>query len=259
MSDGAHFRRASKNPVGGWLVEKLLLTPSLKRAFGGVYAYIDPATLRLRTDKSCPLIFCVTHSGWYDGHIAFVLNDRIFRRDGYLMMEDVNLARYFFFTWLGVFGVDRDNVRNALASIDYISGILREGENKALYMFPQGAMHHPDERPLKLYSGVATIARKVGRCALVPVAIRYDFVMEQAPVAFIHVGQPIAVDADKSPVNAKVLVNLLIDALTADADRLHADVSTYNCQPYRRLMSGRGSSNKIWDNFLRLSRVRIKH
>lgn len=241
------FHRANKNRLGGWIVQNLLIKPALKRAFGGVYVYIDPATLKLRGVTPYPVIFCMTHSGWFDGHIAFLLNDRVFHYNGYMMMEEVNLARYFFFTWMGVFGVDRDNVRNALASIEYISNILLEGENKALVMFPQGTMSHPDLRPLKLYSGVAAIARRVGRCDIIPVAIRYDFIMDQAPDAFVLVGPPILVDAEKSPIKARELTNHLTEVLTALADRLHADISAYNRQPYRRLMSGRGSINKVWD------------
>jgi 1-acyl-sn-glycerol-3-phosphate acyltransferase len=167
------------------------------------------------------------------------------------MMEEVNLARYFFFTWAGVFGIDRDNVRGALASIEYISGILSAGENKLLGIFPQGTMRHPDLRPLKLYSGVASIARKVGRCAIVPVAVRYDFGMDQAPDAFLRIGPPIMVDGDKSPINSRELTNLLTEALTSAADQLHFDVTAYDRAPYRRLMAGRGSINKMWDKVVR--------
>jgi chlorobactene lauroyltransferase len=252
MSGEPKFHRANKNALGNWVAQTLLIKPALKRAFGGVYVRIDPAALRLRRSARYPVIFCMTHSGWFDGHIAFVLNDRVFHYDGYMMMEEVNLARYFFFTWMGVFGVDRDNVRSALASIDYICGILRNGENKALFVFPQGTMRHPDLRPLKLYGGVAAIARKLGRCALVPVAIRYDFIMEQAPDVFLRVGAPILIDAEKVTYNSKELTNLLAESLTSLADRLHADVSAYDRQPYRRLISGRGSINSMWDRTLHL-------
>ena len=179
----ADFHRANKNAPGGWAVYNLLLLGGFKRAFGGLYVHLGRETARLRGDSPYPVIFCMTHSGWYDGHIAAILDRRIFRHDSYLMMEQVNLARYFFFTWMGVFGIDRDNARNALASIEYIAGVLREdhGRGKALWMFPQGTMRHPDRRPLELFGGVANIARRVGVCAIVPVAIRYDFLMEQAP------------------------------------------------------------------------------
>src|SRR5215211_7783305 len=98
----AKFHKANKNPPGKWVVYTLLLTRGLKRAFGGVYARIDPAALRLRRKAPYPLIFCLTHSGWYDGHIAAILNERVFKHDPYLMMEEPNLARYWFFTWMGV-------------------------------------------------------------------------------------------------------------------------------------------------------------
>jgi 1-acyl-sn-glycerol-3-phosphate acyltransferase len=254
MSEEPTFHRANKNALGDRLVQTMLIKPGLKRAFGGVYAYVDPATLAVRKDASCPILLCMTHSGWYDGYLAFLLNQRIFHRDGYLMMEEVNLARYFFFTWAGVFGVDRDNVRSALASIDYISGVLSEGSGKMLCMFPQGAMRHPDLRPLKLYGGVATIARRLGRCAIVPAAIRYDFLMDQAPDAFLRLGPPIMVDVQRSPVNAKELTNTLTQALTAAADRLHAGVSAYDHAQYHRLMSGRGSINKVWDEVVKIVR-----
>jgi 1-acyl-sn-glycerol-3-phosphate acyltransferase len=251
MSEEPSFHRANKNALGNRLVQAVLIKPGLRRAFGGIYVYVDPATLEVRKDAACPIVLCMTHSGWYDGYLAFLLNQNVFHRDGYLMMEEVNLARYFFFTWVGVFGVDRDNVRSALASIGYISGVLSEGEGKMLCMFPQGTMRHPDLRPLKLYSGVATIARRVGRCAIVPAAIRYDFLMEQHPDAFLRLGPPIIVDTQRSPVNAKELTNNLTEALTAAADHLHVDVSAYNHAQYRRLMAGRGSINNLWDEVVR--------
>jgi chlorobactene lauroyltransferase len=248
MSEEPKFHRANRNALGNRLVQTVLIKPALRHAFGGIYAYIDPAVLRLRGQPQCPVILCMTHSGWYDGYLAFVLNERLFHREGYLMMEEVNLARYFFFTWAGVFGIDRDNVRSALASIDYISRVLSEGENKLLCMFPQGTMRHPDLRPLKLYSGVATIARRVGRCAIVPAAVRYDFIMDQAPDAFLRLAPPILINAEKSTVNSKELTNRMTDALTTAADQLHADIIAYNRAPYRRLMAGRGSINKLWDD-----------
>jgi len=248
MSEVPKFHRANRNALGNRLVQTILIKPALRHAFGGIYSYIDPAVSSLRRRPGIPVILCMTHSGWYDGYLAFVLNERVFHRDGYLMMEEVNLSRYFFFTWTGVFGIDRDNVRSALASIEYISGVLGEGENKLLCMFPQGTMRHPDLRPLKLYSGVATIARKVGSCAIVPVAVRYDFIMEQAPDAFLRLGPPIMIGTTKSPVNSRELTNTLTEALTGAADQLHADITSYNRAPYRRLMAGRDSINKIWDD-----------
>lgn len=248
----AEFHKANKNPLGKWAVQSLLLTRGLKKAFGGVYLKGDTAAMKYQRKAPYPLVFCLTHSGWFDGHIAWVLNERVFKHDAYLMMEEPNLARYWFFTWAGVFGIDRDDPRKALASIEYITDILKNGKNRTLWMFPQGTMRHPDERPLKLFGGVANIARRVGKCAIIPVAIRYDFMMDQAPDAYVRIGAPIVFDTDDKAMDSRHLTEQLREAMEAQADLLHAEISGYNKEGYKLIVAGRGSINKVWDNVLKV-------
>ncbi len=250
MAQRSGFHRANKNPPGEWLVYNLLLVPGLKRAFGGVYARIDTATLKLRSKGTHPVIFCLTHSGWFDGHIAALLNKRVFEHDAYLMMEEPNLSRYPFFTWAGVFGVDREDPRKALNSIKYITALLTDGENKALWMFPQGTMRHPDARPLKLFGGVANIARRVGECWIVPVAIRYDFMIEQAPDAYVRIGPPILFDQESEAAGSRALTEKLREAIATEAGALHADVAAYHKSSYKHVLGGRGSVNRLWDGVM---------
>jgi chlorobactene lauroyltransferase len=251
------FHPANKKPWGEWLVTRLIIGPSLKRTFGGVYVYVDKATLRLRGhDAPIPVIFCLTHSGWWDGYLTYALNHKIFRHDAYLMMEEVNLKKFWFFTWVGVFGIDRDDARKALASIEYITDLLREEPGRALWMFPQGTMTHPDARPLKIYGGVANIARRLGRCAIVPVAVRYDFLMEQAPDAFVRAGAPIMLDIETERVTSRELTARLTESMAQTADELRADVMAFNREPermraYRRISQGRSSINQLWDSILK--------
>ena len=195
----------------------------------------------------------MTHSGWFDGHIAAVLNKRVFKHDAYLMMEEPNLARYFFFTWAGVFGIDRDHPRNASASIHYISDILKSGPNKALWMFPQGIMRHPDARPIEVFGGAANIARRVGGCYMVPVAIRYDFTVDQAPARSCASALPILFNANTTR-DARQMTQMLGEALEVEADRLHSDITEYDTHAYKRILAGRGSVNKGWDVVVRMAR-----
>jgi len=241
------FHKANKHPLGEWLVGRIVMQGGLRRAFGTVYARIDPAALRVRDEAKLPLIFCATHSGWWDGHIAYILNRRVFRRDAYLMMEEQHLARYPFFTWVGVFGVARDDPRRALQSVRYITEILSTGSNRALWVFPQGAMAHPEARPITIFGGAANIARRLGRCALLPVALRYDFLLEQAPHAFAYVGSPILVGGGESNQASSELTSYLRDAMVAAAERLRQDVTKYDLGRYRRVLSGRGSVDVSWD------------
>ena len=253
----APFHKANKNALGEWVVYRFLLSAGLKRAFSGLYVSIDPLTLRLRQDTTDPIIFCMTHSGWFDGHIAAVLNKRVFKHDAYLMMEEPNLARYFFFTWSGVFGIDRNHPRNALASIHYISDILKSGPNKALWMFPQGIMRHPDARPIEVFGGAANIARRVGGCHIVPVAIRYDFIADQAPGAFVRIGPAILFNANTTR-DARQMTRMLGEALEVEADRLHSDIAEYDTHAYKRILAGRGSVNKGWDVVVRMARKVVR-
>jgi hypothetical protein len=184
--------------------------------------------------------------------MAYILNKCVFRRDAYLMMEEAQLARYSFFTWAGAFGVDKHDAHNALESVRYITTIVSERPNSALWIFPQGEMSHPDARPIRAYGGAANIARRLGDCALVPVAFRYDFLREQAPDAFANVGAPLLVNWEKAqPVN---LTAHLTEALTSTADELHESVTLHNLVSYRRLLKGRASVNTNWDRVRVLAR-----
>ncbi|MFL5731717.1 MAG: lysophospholipid acyltransferase family protein [Chloroflexia bacterium] len=247
-----NFHKANKNRAGDWVVNHLLILPAARRAFGGVYVYVHPAALSLRGKAAVPAIFCATHAGWWDGYLAGIINRNVFKHDGYLMMEEDSLKRYPFFTWTGVFGVDRDHPRKALASIHYSAQLLAGHTGSALWIFPQGTITHPDARPLRLYGGVAAIARRVGRCALVPVALRYEFRMEQAPDAFAHAGPPLVIDAQAERLSSKDITSRLEAAMVGASDALRDDLVSNNLRAYRRILSGRGSSNRIWDGLLRV-------
>jgi 1-acyl-sn-glycerol-3-phosphate acyltransferase len=150
--------------------------------------------------------------------------------------------------------VDRDNARSALASIDYSARLLSERPGRAVWIFPQGTITHPDVRPLRLYGGAAAIARRVtgGKVALVPVAMRYEFRMDQAPDAFARIGPPLLLDPRAERLSSKEITSRLEEAMLHCADRLREDLIANNVRAYRRILSGRGSSNRVWERVLRI-------
>lgn len=241
------FHAANKNVLGEWALTRLLLLPALRRAFGGVYLHLHPQVWPLRDDLDLPVIYCSTHSGWWDGHVSYVVNDKTLRRDGYLMMEEAHLAGVPFMTWAGVFGIDRHDPRKALASIEYIVDILKRRHGTALYIFPQGTITHPDRRPLGLYGGAGNIARKVGRCAVLPIAVRYEFLLEQAPDIFVRIGAPLRFDMQRERLSSAEINALIENAMSDAADSLHADIVAGDLEAYRRVLRGRGSVNRAWE------------
>ena len=239
------FHPANKNALGYWLLTRLVLR-SLRRAFGGVYLYLHPEARSIKGMAEVPVIYCCTHGGWWDGYLSYIINESTLKRDGYLMMEEVHLATVPFMTWGGVFGIDRHDPRKALASIEYIIDILKTGTGKALCIFPQGTITHPDKRPLGLYGGVGNIVRRLPRCAVLPVAIRYEFLLEQAPDIFIRTGAPLLSDTQQGRLASSAVNAQIEQAMLTVADRLHDDVVEGNLQPYRRVLRGRGSVNRTW-------------
>ncbi|NJK78410.1 MAG: hypothetical protein HC914_00205 [Chloroflexaceae bacterium] len=153
---------AAKNLVGDLLIYYSIMRPAFVNHFYRVRVQIVG---RLPQPYDGPLILYMNHSAWWDLYMTALLNYEVFRRrfDSYGMMEEQQLRRYRFFTWMGAFSIHRSDRAEATRSLVYISRVLQEQPGRALYMFPQGQIVPNDQRPLKLYTGVARIARQIGR------------------------------------------------------------------------------------------------
>ena len=235
--------KAAKQPVGNWLVWRLI-RGALAKHFSAVHV-----RQRGTIDARLPTIFQVTHSSWWDGYLCMVLDRLLLQRDPYLMMEEKNLRRYRFFAWAGVFGVDREDGRAALAALDYSADLLRDHPNRSLYLFPQGSIFPSDRRPLRLYSGVARLAARVGAVQIAPVAIRYEFLQEQRPEVFASVGPPRLVLAAQAGHHRALLADLTAD-LTSELDRLHTDLISEAYETFATVLQGRGGIDRAFDRLL---------
>ncbi len=161
------------------------------------------------------------------------------------MMEDTQLMRYPFFRYAGAFSVDRHNPRSGVESINYIAGVLKARPGRCLLMFPQGELRANDVRPLGFYTGIGHIVKRTGNCLAYPVALRYEFVGEQQPEAFISIGEPqVFGAAEEKP---KDIARRMEPALTAELDRLREDVVARRFGSFTILMSGAWSVNRLWD------------
>lgn len=245
--------RANKTPLGQYLVGRLLVTRALQSQFHAVWLHVDPGVLALRRvppARRTPVIFAATHPSWWDGYLTWPLNRVLGDRDGYLMMDALSLQHYPFFTWIGVFGIDRADPRAALASIEYAADLLRAAPNRAVWIFPQGTITPPDRRPLGLYPGVAHLARRLPACDIVPVAWRLAYRLEQRAEAYIRVGPPLHLE-ESQRVASRELARRLDAALTAADDHLRdALIAGDMAGPlpgYVPLLRGRTSVNRVWE------------
>lgn len=192
-----------------------------------------------------PVIVFANHCSWWDGYMVMLLNERVWGLDAYVMIEEAQLARYSFFRLLGGFSVDRQNPRSAAASLAYSAAMLNEKPGRMLLIFPQGEILANDRRPLVFYSGIGHIARRVPDARFYPLALRYEFVGEQKPEAFLSVGAPLCFAG--SAAGPKEITAMLARALTDELDALRDDVTAYRFQSFTTLVSGAPGVNRVWD------------
>lgn len=205
---------------------------TLRRRFHGVYVF-GAETLR-GLDPKTPLIGCVNHTNWWDGFVLYVLSWRWLPHDIYLAMEESNLRRYRFFTWMGVFGVDLADRRAALPGLRYALRLLRPG--RLVWMFVQGRLLRPAAR-IEVKPGALFLARRTG-AELLPLALRYEWLVESRPSVFIAVGAPLAASATADELAA------VLNTLYAQVD---ARLDPLDLTGAEALFPPRMSMNKRWD------------
>ena len=248
--------RARRNPLLNNLLGRYYIRPSLQREFHSIAMSIDPQARQLLQTppaKRPPVIFASAHPSWWDGHIAWQVEQALGKRDVYIMMDLISLRNYRFFTIGGAFSVDRDNPRSALASIDYISEVLRSGPNKAMWIFPQGTITRPEKRPLRFFPGVAHVVRRLDSCLVVPVAWRLEYRLEQNSEVFCRVGAPQAYDAASRPASREITHRLerAIEQLDDEIAAALAAANPKDMPPgFKPILRGRTSTHRNWDAVL---------
>lgn len=236
---------ARPNRVGAWAVYRLLVRPALRRTFGRVLLDVGSAGTALGGQQ--PVLCYVTHVSWWDGYLAFELFRNRFPRRHFLMMEEAQLRRYFFFRWCGCFSVQRTDPREAVRSLRYAAHLLTSERQPLVWMFPQGTILPADARPLELYRGAAEIATRSDGTWCVPVALRYEFGAEQRPDALIACGEPLWVNGDDQ---ARRIQPILSERLLATADRLRDAWATGDLATFQPILLGKQSTNRVFDALL---------
>lgn len=213
----------------------------IRRHFHGVHAG-GMAHVRA-LDRKRPIILYGNHSCWWDGLMEFFFSADVFRFDAYLMMEERQLRRYGFFRWIGAFSVNRESPRDALRSLEYAASIF-DRPGRVLWIYPQGVMQPNDIRPLGFYAGTARLMEQLDAPQVVPVAHRYEFLMEQRPEAFSLFGPPVELGGMRG---RRSITALLEETLSELLDGLRRSVTTGCVGEFETLLLGGTSVNVRYD------------
>ena len=210
-----------------------------RKAFHGLYV-LGPLP---ELDPSLPLLITPNHSTWWDGFFFYILNKRLWKRKGYLMMLEEQLSKYRFFSRIGAFGIEPGLARKSYDALRYSAAILRDPAN-ALCIFPQGVLRHSGVRPLEFRRGVGHILKLFGGDVnLLPLGIRCEFLIDQRPEAFFMAGRVFR-------VNQKTFQGIQWLEQQEDAllQRLHQAI--LSGEKGRIVVRGGEPMNVRWDAFL---------
>lgn len=187
----------------------------------------------INKDASLPLLIYANHSSWWDGLLAFEIS-RAARLDSYLMMDEANLRRFFLFRRLGAFSVPK-NPRQAIESINYAAALLAADPQRTLWIFPQGEIVPNDLRPLRFFNGAARIVEKVGRCLVVPLVFRLEFVGEFKPEIFVKIGEPNSIETN-GKFDSKYLTDSFSKRTIEILNELKNDVINKITENYQKIL-----------------------
>ncbi|HEY3674361.1 MAG TPA: lysophospholipid acyltransferase family protein [Candidatus Tumulicola sp.] len=142
------------------------------------------------------------HSSWWDGLVPYALQ-RTAARDVpfFLMMDETQLRRYWFFRYAGAFSIDAGSPRDSARSVAYAAD--RAAGGGGVWIYPQGRLE--SSRPQRLHPGYVHVARRAQKPVVV-VALRLAFLESQRPDAFVDIAPPLS--ARDAGLNARALATL---------------------------------------------------
>ncbi len=141
-------------------------------------------------------LYIGNHNSWWDALNPLLLNERVIGKRACAMMDEEQLLRYPFFRRLGVFSINRQHPRKALASLEHAARLLNESglseRAVGLWFYPEGKLVR-SEMPITAENGITWLARKLDpdRTEIVPFATHIHFMRGDRPELFVRLGASI--------------------------------------------------------------------
>lgn len=205
-------------------------------------------------DPARPLVVYANHPSWWDG-VAFMLySTELFPgRRMFIPMEADALGRYRFMTRLGVFGVEQQSARGAVAFLRTAKAVLAEPSHM-LWMNAPGRFMDVRERPVPMAPGLVRLAELAPRARFLPMAIEYPFWSERAPEMLAAFGAPLDGEA-LAALDRDARAGALARGLEAAMDRLAEDAIARDPSRFRPVLRGREGMGGIYERWRRLQAV----
>lgn len=211
----------------------------LRRAFARVWLGGVPFPT-----GSAPSIAYLNHSAWWDPILTLFLSRSVLHRESYGLFRGEELQRYPFFRRLGCFGITTDRLDDVRAIPAYAASLLASGPSRTLWVLPQSELL-PAHGPIVFRSLLARFARAMPEVPLVPVAVRYEFRMDQRAECFVRVGEAVHAQPGESTA---ALTARLEQRLKHELAQLDAELAHPGVRNFRLVLEGIRSLSALYDH-----------
>lgn len=178
-----------------------------------------------------PVIAYANHHNFYDGHLLWLVVDRLLGRPPALWMADWD--RFPFFAPSGAQPFPPDDARRRSATLRRTARRFRQTPETMLIYFPEGRLHAPEDGVLPFDTqAFSNLDRLFPEKRWWPVAVYVTWRGEARPTAFLTAGEPHATSHGQERAT---LEDLLSTLRTKYPDDAHV------------LLEGRSGPSERWD------------
>ena len=106
--------------------------------------------------RHLPVLMIGNHFSWWDGFIAGLINQEIFRKKMHIMMLEEQLRRRMFLNKAGAYSIKKGS-RDTLVSLKYTADLLGDLKNLVV-LYPQGEFESAHQYPVTFEKGIEKIS-----------------------------------------------------------------------------------------------------
>ncbi len=140
-------------------------------------------------DMGLPLLVIANHVSWWDGFWVLRLNQKLWKRQLFVMMLEYQLRENMFLRRMGAFSIKKRS-KTMRDSINYASEIIKDPK-KLLLLFPQGQINSQYTNPLIFQNGWYRIVEQAGNpVQIVMVANLTDYLASPRPTLTQYIYSP---------------------------------------------------------------------
>jgi len=133
-----------------------------------------------------PVLLIGNHFSWWDGFIAYRLNDLFLHKKFHIMMLEEQLETRLFLNKAGAFSIKRGS-RTVVDTLKYTSGLLHDSGNMVV-VYPQGIITSIHRHPVKFERGTERIiAGASDRLMILFYAALPDWFSEKKPGLYVRI------------------------------------------------------------------------